>query len=210
MTIKENIDIVLEKANASGNTDIYNNVVKNVISWIEDQTKIYNWQELRKSYSIQLIEGQSNILLPDDYNKILNAYCVYQNMTYPIEVNDIDDREFILFKSQRGLPKYVSVFENNLYFSPIPDRSLGFTMNYFSKYQNLDENSSVFFSDKIIQQVSYIYVLQYDRLDSTAEELKLEKMLVEHKRVSPDLDGSGRIQLSKYAYPRRRYYRFRL
>jgi hypothetical protein len=210
MTIKENIEIVLEKANASGNIDIYNNVLKNVIAWIEDQTKIYNWQELRKSYSTQLIEGQSNILLPDDYNKILNAYCVYQNMTYPIEVNDIDDREFIIFKSQRGLPKYVSVFENKLYFSPIPDRSLNFTMNYFSKYQNLDENSSVFFSDKIIQQVAYIYVLQYDRLDSTTEEVKLEKMLIEHKRVSPDLDGSGRIQLSKYAYPRRRYFRFRL
>jgi len=210
MTIKDNINVVLEKANALGNIDIYNNVLKNVIAWIEDQTKIYNWQELRKSYSTRLIEGQSNILLPDDYNKILNAYYVYQNMTYSVEVNNIDDREFIMLKSQKGLPKYVSVFENKLHFSPIPDRSLDFTMNYFSKYQNLSEDSNVFFSDKIIQQVAYIYVLQYDRLDSTTEEIKLEKMLAEHKRMTPDLDGSGRIQLSKYAYPRKKYYRFRL
>jgi len=210
MTIKENVNVVLEKANASGNEDIYNNVLKNVISWIEDQTKIYNWQELRKSYSVELIEGQSDILLPNDYNKILNVYYVYQDVNHSVEVEDIDNQKFIFYKTQSGLPIYVAIFENKIYFAPVPDRSLDLVVNYFAKYQNLSEDDSVFFTDKVVQQAAYIYTLQYDRLDSTAEEMKLEKMLVEHKRMTPDLDGSGRIQLSKYAYPRRKYYRFRL
>ncbi|HOM27310.1 MAG TPA: hypothetical protein PKV21_07375 [bacterium] len=210
MTIKDNILVVLKKGNADEDEDIYQNVLNSTIAWIKDQSKNFKYNELKKVVEIPVASGSKYVDLPDDYNKIENAVLIKDNLQYYLGVYDIKDIEGK--REIYGIPTMIAVDypQRKLCFYPYPNTDYVLRLRYYSFYSDLTEDDEVFLPDKIIQQVAYIYLLQYDRLDSTVEEMKLDKMLNEFRRNDTlDLDGNVRINLSKNVY-RVKKYNFRL
>lgn len=212
MTIKENIEVVLKKGNAEGDDDIYSNVLDGVLSWIKDQTLNYRYNELKTTIEIPVSQGQKEVDLPDDYCKIENIVLLKSGTQYFLTINDIKDYDYLSKTDVVGIPSsiFLDLSNRKIYLYPVPNSDCVLRLRYYKFLNNLTENDSVFFSDKIIQQVAYIYLLQYDRIDSTTEELKLEKMLNDFKKNVLDTDGNTRINFDKNVFRVGRKYRFQL
>lgn len=212
MTIKENIEVVLKKGNAEGDYDIYQNVLEGVLSWIKDQTLNYRYNELKTTIEIPVSQGQKEVDLPDDYCKIENVVLIKEGTQFFLFINDIKDYDYLSKTEVLGIPSnvFLDLSRKKLYLYPIPQSDYVLKLRYYRFLKDLTENDTVFFSDKIIQQVAYIYLLQYDRLDTTTEELKLEKMLTDFKKNILDTDGNTRINFDKNVFKVGRRYRFQL
>jgi len=202
-TIKTNIELVLKQYNAYGDTEIYNNVRDKVIAWIEDQSKVFRYNELKKTAEYSITAGTTTQDFPSDYSKIENAILYDSNGNqYHLQIKDIKDYDFLASRITEGLPVMLALdlYEQKFYFAPIPNNDYTLLIRYYAYLSGLTEDDTVFFTDKVIQQVAYIALLQYDRIDSTVEEMKLEKMLNEHKRNMIDLNSNAKIPIDKNTY----------
>jgi len=201
VTIEENVDQALDRANADDDT-IKTYAIQNVINWVDDQYRSFRWDFSRTETTVSLASGTSSITLATGYWKLNTVKLKDGNGNYvPVEVIEREKFDRLSDPTTTGTPFVCAVLGSNLYFYYVPNEAFTVYYNYWATAGTLVLTDTVEFPDKVIEQVAYISALSYDRLDTTIEEVKLKDMVSQFRRNMKD-DGSdgSQVEMDKNTY----------
>jgi len=190
-TVGENVSLALERSN-SVDDDIKAFVIKEVDRWVKLKVKTHRWDFMRTETSKAIVEADNSIDLADDYWKMYNAKLENSegNKT-PIEVKDRNAIDSVVNPTTKGTPYMCAVFGTELHFYYAADKAYTIYYTYYKTQGDLTVDKIAPFPDDIIEQIAYIFAMQYDRIDTSKQEIVLEHKLKNLRRGSEDEGVSG-------------------